>query len=139
MKIIELQSLSSENIEDLLRLMKELDPEKTVTTEMLRAAVAGAHVFAAEEGGRILGCATLCVTEHPLGRKGWIEDVVVSSACRGQGLGRQLVEHIIDYARGMAPIELCLTSRPAREAANRLYKAIGFNPYQTNVYKLKLI
>ncbi len=139
MKIIELQSLSSENIEDLLGLMKELDPEKIVTPEMLQAAVAGAHVFAAEEGGRIFGCATLCVTEHPLGRKGWIEDVVVSSACRGQGLGRQLVEHIIDYARGMAPIELCLTSRPAREAANKLYKAVGFNPYQTNVYKLKLI
>lgn len=139
MKIIELQSLSSGNIEDLLGLMKELDPEKIVTPEMLQAAVAGAHVFAAEEGGRIFGCATLCVTEHPLGRKGWIEDVVVSSACRGQGLGRQLVEHIIDYARGMAPIELCLTSRPAREAANKLYKAIGFNPYQTNVYKLKLI
>ena len=139
MKIIELQSLSSENIEDLLGLMKELDPEKTVTAEMLKAAVAGAHVFAAEEDGRILGCATLCVTEHPLGRKGWIEDVVVSSACRGQGLGRQLVEHIIEYARGLAPIELCLTSRPAREAANKLYKAVGFNPYQTNVYKLKLI
>ena len=139
MKIIELQSLSDRNIEDLLGLMKELDPEKTVTAEMLEAAVAGAHVFAAVEDGRILGCATLCVTEHPLGRKGWIEDVVVSSACRGQGLGRQLVEHIIDYARGLAPIELCLTSRPAREAANRLYKAIGFNPYQTNVYKLKLI
>ena len=139
MKIIELQSLSDRNIEDLLGLMKELDPEKIVTPEMLQAAVAGAHVFAAEEGGRIFGCATLCVTEHPLGLKGWIEDVVVSSACRGQGLGRQLVEHIIDYARGLAPIELCLTSRPAREAANRLYKAIGFNPYQTNVYKLKLI
>ncbi|MBP5675451.1 MAG: GNAT family N-acetyltransferase [Bacteroidales bacterium] len=139
MKIIELQSLSSENIEDLLGLMKELDPEKTVTAEMLQAAVAGAHVFAAEESGRILGCATFCVTEHPLGRKGWIEDVVVSSACRGRGLGRQLVEHIIEYARGLAPIELCLTSRPAREAANKLYKAVGFNPYQTNVYKLKLI
>ena len=139
MKIIELQSLSSESIQDLLGLMKELDLEKTVTPEMLRAAVAHAHVFAAQEDGRILGCATLCVTEHPLGRKGWIEDVVVSSACRGQGLGRQLVEHIIEYARGLAPIELCLTSRPAREAANRLYKAIGFNPYQTNVYKLKLI
>ena len=139
MKIIELQSLSDSNIEDLLGLMKELDSEKTVTAEMLQAAVAGAHIFAAEEGGRILGCATFCITEHPLGRKGWIEDVVVSSACRGQGLGRQLVEHIIEYARGLAPIELCLTSRPAREAANKLYKAVGFNPYQTNVYKLKLI
>ena len=137
--IQELKILSQQNIKDLLGLMKELDPEKVVTAQMLKAAVADAHVFAAMEDGRILGCATLCVTKHPLGLKGWIEDVVVSSACRGRGLGRQLVEHIIDYARGLAPMELCLTSRPSREAGNKLYKAIGFNPYQTNVYKLKLI
>ena len=139
MNIIELQSLSGSNTEDLLGLMKELDPAKTVTAEMLRAAVAEQHVFAAIEDGHILGCATLCVTRHPLGLKGGIEDVVVSSACRGRGIGKQLMEHIIQYARGMAPIELALTSRPAREAANRLYRSIGFCPYETNVYKLKLI
>lgn len=139
MNIVELQTLTPQNVQDLLGLMKELDPLKEVTAEMLMAAASQAHLFAAVEDGRIVGCATLCVTRHPLGLKGGIEDVVVGSACRGRGLGRQLMEHIIEYSRGLAPIELALTSRPSREAANMLYKAVGFSPYQTNVYKLKLI
>ena len=48
------------------------------------------------------------------------------------------MEHIIEYARGLAPIELHLTSRPSREKANLLYQALGFRQHVTNVYKLSL-
>ena len=49
------------------------------------------------------------------------------------------MEHIIAYSRvNLAPIVLHLTSRPFRESANRLYQAVGFRPYDTNVYKLPL-
>ena len=131
-----------EQIQDLLGLMKELNPEIKVTAEMLKAVAAdpGARFFAAiGPDGHIVGTATLCISHSPTGRKGGIEDVVVSQACRGQGLGRQLMEHIIGYARTeLSPIVLHLTSRPARVAANRLYRALGFQPYETNVYKLPL-
>ena len=140
MEILELTSLSASQLADLHALMTELDPAIAVSDEMLSAAVAhpSTHFFAAVEDGHILGCASLCITRHPLGLKGGIEDVVVSSACRGRGLGRQLMEHIIAFARTLAPIELCLTSRPSRVAANQLYQALGFIHYQTNVYKLPL-
>lgn len=142
MNIIQLHSLAPEQIRDLLGLMKELNPEIKVTAEMLEAVVAdpGARFFAAiGPDGHIVGTATLCISHSPTGRKGGIEDVVVSSACRGQGLGRQLMEHIIGYARKeLSPIVLHLTSRPQRVAANRLYRSLGFQPYDTNVYKLPL-
>lgn len=142
MNIIQLHSLTPEQIRDLLGLMKELNPEIEVTAEMLEAVVAdpGARFFAAiGPDGHIVGTATLCISHSPTGRKGGIEDVVVSSACRGQGLGRQLMEHIIGYARKeLSPIVLHLTSRPQRVAANRLYRSLGFQPYDTNVYKLPL-
>lgn len=142
MNIIQLHSLTPEQIRDLLGLMKELNPEVKVTAEMLKAVVAdpGARFFAAiGPDGHIVGTATLCISHSPTGRKGGIEDVVVSSACRGQGLGRQLMEHIIGYARKeLSPIVLHLTSRPQRVAANRLYRSLGFQPYDTNVYKLPL-
>lgn len=142
MNIIQLHSLTPEQIRNLLGLMKELNPEIKVTAEMLEAVVAdpGARFFAAiGPDGHIVGTATLCVSHSPTGRKGGIEDVVVSSACRGQGLGRQLMEHIIGYARKeFSPIVLHLTSRPQRVAANRLYRSLGFQPYDTNVYKLPL-
>lgn len=142
MEIIELTSpLSTQQVADLLELMPELDPEISVTADMLQAAVANpsTHQFAAVEDGHIVGTASLCFSHSPTGRKGGIEDVIVSSACRGRHIGRMLMEHIIAYARkNLAPIVLHLTSRPFRESANRLYQAVGFQPYETNVYKFQI-
>ena len=140
MEIIELTSpLTAQQITDLLALMPQLDPEIIFTADMLQAAVAdpSTHQFAAVEDGHIVGTASLCVSHSPTGRKGGIEDVVVGSAFRGRHIGRQLMEHIITYSRNnLAPIQLHLTSRPFRTNANRLYQAVGFQPYETNVYKL---
>ena len=141
MEIIELKTLSEAGIESLTSLMKELTNEKTVTSEMLLATVSdpSTHLFAAVEEGRIIGCASLCVSHTPTGAKGSIEDVVVGSAFRGRHIGRMLMEHIIDYARReFSPVELHLTSRPVRETANRLYQTLGFYRYETNYYKLSL-
>ena len=140
MEIVELHTLTASQVEELLALMEVLDPTVPVTGEELQAAVScsSTHFFAAVEEGHIIGCASLCLTWHPLGLKGGVEDVVVSPSARGMGIGRKLMEHIICYAKGLAPIEVCLTSRPSRVAANQLYQALGFRPHQTNVYKLPL-
>ena len=142
MIITQLQTLTPGQIQDLTTLMKQLNPDIPVTPEMLHATVEdpGSRFFAAiESDGRIVGTATLCISHSPTGQKGGIEDVVVDSTCRGQGLGRRLMEHLIGYARKeLAPIQLHLTSQPSRVAANRLYQALGFHHYETNVYKLPL-
>ena len=140
MQIIEITTLSESQLADLLHLMHELSPDRAVGREMILAAVKcpATRLFAVvEDGGRIVGCASLCVFDSPTGRKGHIEDVVVSSACRGQHLGRKLLEYILDYARtNLAPIDIHLTSRPSRVAANTLYRSLGFEPRDTNVYRL---
>lgn len=141
MEIVELHTLTKQNLTDLLALMNALDSSTTVSAGAIKAAAGcpQTHLFAAMEDGRIVGTASLCVTSHPLGRKGGVEDVVVSPEERGKHIGRRLMEHIIDYARReLSPVELHLTSRPSREKANLLYQAIGFKRYETNVYKLKL-
>ena len=140
MEIVELHTLTASQVEELLALMEVLDPTVPVTAEVLQAAVAceTTHFFAAVEEGHIIGCASLCLTRHPLGLKGGVEDVVVSPSARGRGIGQKLMEHIIGYAQGLAPIELHLSSRPSRVAANQLYQAMGFRQYQTNGYKLPL-
>ena len=142
MEIIELTSpLTAQQVADLLALMPELDAKISVTADMLQAAAAdpATHQFAVVEDGHIVGTASLCISHSPTGRKGGIEDVVVSSAFRGRHLGRMLMEHIIAYARErLAPIEIHLTSRPFRKNANRLYQAVGFQPYETNVYKFPI-
>ena len=142
MKILELQTLTPSQTVDLLDLMHELAPTIAVTGEMLEQAAEapGTHLFAAVgDDGRILGCASLCVFDSPTGRKASIEDVVVSSRARRQGIGRALMDHIIGYAlRELAPIDLHLTSRPERVAANEMYKRMGFEKRETNVYRMLL-
>ena len=142
MKILELQTLTPSQTADLLGLMHELDPAIAVTGEMLEQAAEapGTYLFAAVgDDGRILGCASLCVFDSPTGRKASIEDVVVSSDARRQGIGRALMDHIIGYAlRELAPIDLHLTSRPERVAANEMYKRMGFEKRETNVYRMLL-
>ena len=140
MRIAELTSLSDSQVADLLALMHELDPSIPVTAEMVRAAAnaPGTHLFAAVgEDGLIAGCASLCVFDSPTGRKASVEDVVVASGFRGQGIGRALMEHLIDFARrSLAPVDLHLTSRPSRVAANELYRALGFQRRETNMYRM---
>ena len=142
MRYLELCTLTESQIADLLGLMKELNAELTVTPEQQRRAVGapGTRIFIAEDDAkRIVGCATLCVYESPSGRKASDEDVVVSSAFRGQGIGRTLLQRIIDFAGSkLTPIDLHLTSNPSRAEANALYQALGFEKRDTNVYMMNL-
>lgn len=139
--MIEIQLLDTfynSSFEQLENLMGQLTQNSRLTTEKLREVLEGAHLFVAKDGDTIIGCATLCPFVSPTGRKASIEDVVVSTEYRGQGIGRKLVEAAIEKARESAPITLQLTSRPSREAANHLYQSMGFTPKETNFYFLKL-
>lgn len=86
----------------------------------------------------VVGMLTLGKYYSPTGRKAWIEDVVVDNAYRGQGLGRMLVEEAIEQARGWGAETLMLTSNSKRIAANALYRSLGFEPKETNVYRMVL-
>ena len=105
----------------------------------LRAIVedSASQLFIMRDDERIIGMLTLGHYTSPTGRKVWVEDVVVSAEYRGEGLGRKLINHAIEYCReNLSPCTLMLTSNPARVAANELYRTSGFEPKQTNVYKM---
>lgn len=83
----------------------------------------------------ILGMLSLVTFEIPTGIRAWIEDVVVDNEARGQGAGQALVEAAIAHAKELGARTVDLTSRPSREAANRLYQRCGFLLRDTNVYR----
>jgi len=91
-----------------------------------------------DDGDRIVGSLTLALFRIPTGLRAWIEDVVVDDAARGKGVGRKLNEAAIDHARSVGATTVDLTSRPSREAANRLYQRLGFEARETNIYRFKL-
>jgi ribosomal protein S18 acetylase RimI-like enzyme len=81
---------------------------------------------------------TLAMFEIPTGVRAWIEDVVVDDAVRGQGVAAELVRAALDHAAKEGARTVDLTSRPDREAANRLYQRMGFEVRTTNVYRRTL-
>lgn len=100
---------------------------------------AGSHLFLAlDDDGRLCGMLTLATFRIPTGIRAWIEDVVVDEAERGKGVASALLDAAIAEARRLGARTLDLTSRPSREAANRLYRKAGFAQRETNVYRLNL-
>lgn len=141
MKIQELQNYTQAQFEDLKQLIAEL-PDRvnfTQTDLMLVLKDSNCHLYVILEEEHIIGCATLCIFHSPTGTKASIEDVVVSSAYRGQHLGKQLMEYVLEQAKAYAPIELHLTSNPKRVAANHLYQSLGFQRKETNCYQMSIV
>jgi ribosomal protein S18 acetylase RimI-like enzyme len=87
------------------------------------------------DGGRIVGMLTLVVFRIPTGVRAWIEDVVVDAAVRGRGVGEALSVAALTRATAAGARTVDLTSRPSREAANRLYRRLGFALRETNLYR----
>jgi len=111
-------------------------PSREQLTEMVQSPAT--LVLVARVDGRIAGSLTLAMFRIPTGLRAWIEDVVVDGDARGNGVGEALNLFAIEEARKRGAVTVDLTSRPSREAANRLYLRLGFVARDTNVYRFTL-
>ena len=147
MSIERVTESSPEIVEAMGRLIPQLSrssaPLDATATERFLSQDS-VHLFVHRAGsepdhpGPILGMLSLATFEIPTGLRAWIEDVVVDSEARGSGAGQALVEAAVEYARTLGARTVDLTSRPTREAANRLYRRCGFQLRETNVYRFSL-
>ena len=127
---------------DLVVAFQQLIPQLSKsnpapTKEQLESIVASdsSHVLVAKVDGVIVGSLTLVIFHIPTGIRAWIEDVVVDADARGKGVGEALNLFAIEESRKRGAVTVDLTSRPSREAANRLYQRLGFKARETNVYR----
>ena len=140
--VSEATAVTDELVEAFERLVPQLSksnppPSADALEAMVQAP--GTYVLVArDEAGAIVGSLTLVIFRIPTGMRAWIEDVVVDDAARGKGAGEALNRHALDLARREGCQTVDLTSRPSREAANRLYQRIGFHARETNVYRYEL-
>jgi ribosomal protein S18 acetylase RimI-like enzyme len=94
-------------------------------------------MVARDDHGEIVGALTLAIYRVPTGIRSIIEDVIVDTSARGQGIGDALMKYAIDLAHDKGAQNISLTSNPMREAANRLYLRVGFKKRETNAYQYK--
>ena len=132
------EEVTTELVEAMARLVPQLSRSAPAPTapELYEIVTGDATVFfAARVDGRIVGSLTLVVFRIPTGVRAWIEDVVVDGAARGAGVGEALNQAAVDEAHRRGARTVDLTSRPSREAANRLYQRMGFVARDSTVYR----
>jgi len=144
MDIVEVTRVTDEIVEAFARLIPQLSASASIPTreeiEAMAASEATTLLIARdpEAGGKIVGTLSLATFRIPTGVRSWIEDVVVDSEQRGKGIGEKLTLAGIEKARELGAKTVDLTSRPSREAANRLYQKVGFKQRSTNIYRFDL-
>ena len=138
-------SLVTEVSEELVASINALLPQlsssaRPVSLELLTSMVEapGTALFVAHHDDRMVGMLTLVTFRIPTGQRALIEDVVVDESVRGLGIGVALTTAALDHARSVGVTTVDLTSRPARVAANALYKKVGFTQRETNVFRFTL-
>lgn len=136
--VVEAQAVDHRLLDAFERLTPQLSssgivPGEDVLTEIVTSPAT--VLLMAEDEGRYVGSLTLVLFRIPTGMRAWIEDVVVDESARGKGVGSALNVAAIERAQRVGARTVDLTSRPSREAANRLYQRLGFKPRDTNVYR----
>jgi len=123
------------------RLIPQLSRSSPPPTEDELVAIVespACHLLVATIDGLTVGSLTLVVFPIPTATRAWIEDVVVDDAARGRGVGAELNRRAMELAGQLGAKTVDLTSRPSREAANRLYQRLGFVARDTNVYRYEV-
>ena len=120
------------------QLSKSNPPPSLAEVRALLEHRAVTQFMATDDDGTIVGVSTLAVFPIPTARRAWVEDVIVEASVNGQGIGRRLTEAMLARAQELGCRTVDLTSRPSRAAANALYRKVGFQPRETNVYRYEL-
>ena len=140
-EVQECLAVTDELVEAMQRLIPQLSssnpPPGRAELEEIVASPA-TTLFVARHRGSIVGALTLVAFRIPTGVRTRIEDVVVDETLRGQRVGELLSEAALTEARRLGARSTDLTSRPSRQAANRLYARMGFERRESNVYRYTL-
>ncbi|MFB4294561.1 GNAT family N-acetyltransferase [Nonomuraea sp. ATR24] len=136
-----IQEASQELVVAFSRLLPQLSSSaKPLDFEAVERIVrgGGSTIVVARAGGEIVGTLTLLLFAIPSGVRARIEDVVVDTAARGQGVAAKLTQYALGLAQDAGARTVDLTSRPDREAANRLYERLGFQVRESTVYRFAI-
>jgi phosphinothricin acetyltransferase len=134
-----IRPLKIEDTPKVIELFKELTTIPTNFKPEILIDNKSIHCRILESEGDVIGFASLTMYPVPTkGMVGRIEDVVVSDVYRGGGLGRKLMEDLIEIAKKEKLEYLNLTANSSRVAARNLYESLGFQIAETDFFWMKM-
>ena len=95
----------------------------------------------AGKDGRVLGHG-FCILQRSGGQllvehtTLYIDDICVDETARGQGVGRALYEHILDFARDKGCYNVTLNVWSCNPGAMAFYEKLGLVPYKVGMEKI---
>ena len=115
---------------------------KKYTDEELAALIEddGRPIFVArDEAGAVLGYA-FCVYQQYIDnniltdiRTLYIDDLCVDEDLRGQGVGKQLYDYVLEFARGQGFYNVTLNVWSCNETAMKFYEKCGLKPQKVGM------
>lgn len=128
---------------ELFTLESDFRPERAKQLRGLRLILDSPQVgrlFALRVDGKVAGMANALITVSTAeGRRVvLLEDVIVGAAWRGRGLGRQLVEGVIEWAAEAGMARVTLLADKANAPALAFYAALDFAPSAMTVLRRPL-
>lgn len=96
------------------------------------------HVIICKIDDTVVGTALLSTYKVISGYRGMVDDVVVDSAQRGKGIGRKLMERLLEEGKNLDLDEILLFTGHHRAPAIALYRSLGFTLRESGLYNLRL-
>jgi ribosomal protein S18 acetylase RimI-like enzyme len=137
--ILSFQDLNPNRETQISNLFKQLGGEKEQTNlkEVLDSENRIILAFC-EDNNEVIGIASMCTYKVISGKKGWIEDVVVDKNFRSQGIGKKLMEKLLEEGKKKGLTEILLFTEDHRIPAIKLYSDLGFKLKESRIYTLKI-
>lgn len=140
--IVLIHDASQISFSELNFLLQQLNPDLKATDQLHLQKLFHSNAIklfgAFDDHKKLIGILSVALFPIPSGMRCWIEDVVVDQSHRGKGLGKKLMNQAIEYAKANGAEYVELTSRPSRIEANEMYRSMGFEKRETNVYRMKV-
>ena len=128
---------------ELFTLESDFQPERDKQMNGLRLILDNpslGRLFVLRIGGKVAGMANALITISTAegGRVLLLEDVIVRSEHRGGGLGRRLIEHVLQWAREQGMTRVTLLADRDNHSALDFYRKLGFENSNMTVLRKKM-
>ena len=99
------------------------------------------HIFVARKDSEVVGMVSLLYTVSTAlgGRVALLEDMIVSPAVRGVGIGSQLLSHAIQFAGDNGCKRITLLTDRSNFTAQRFYQRRGFSPSSMIPFRIRFV
>jgi len=144
--MFEYSELTENDITLLLELYKQLNPNDNIINDMdiknIWDKIKNQNIkyFIAKDNGKIIASCYICIIPN-LTRNGksigFIENIITDKDYRKKGIGKNIVENAIKYAKEQNCYKVVLQSGNKRTDAYKFYESLGFNGESKKAFEIR--